>query len=245
MEAQRDPVSTFAYDNAPIVAQASAEQRATFIARTYLHLLGAIILFTVLEIVWFASPVAPAMINLMSAGRFAWLAVLGAFIGVSYLADKWARSSTSIGMQYAGLGLFTVAESILFLPLIAMAWIIGAKGEEGLLSKAVMITLTLFIALTVIVFVTRKDFSFMRGALMLAGFAAFGLIVASVLFGFTLGLFFSYAMIAFACGYILYDTSNVMLHYRTSQHVAAALALFASVMLLFWYVLRVMIDRRR
>ena len=72
-----------------------------------------------------------------------------------------------------------------------------------------------------------------------------GLIVASILFGFTLGMFFSYAMIAFACGYILYDTSNVMLHYRTSQHVAAALALFASVMLLFWYVLRVLIDRRR
>jgi FtsH-binding integral membrane protein len=52
-------------------------------------------------------------------------------------------------------------------------------------------------------------------------------------------------MIAFACGYILYDTSNVMLHYRTTQHVAAALALFASVMLLFWYVLRVLLERRR
>jgi FtsH-binding integral membrane protein len=138
-----------------------------------------------------------------------------------------------------------VAESLLFLPLIAMAWVVGAQGEEGLLGKAVMITAALFVALTVIVFVTRKDFSFMRGVLMLAGFAAMGLIVASIVFGFTLGMAFSYAMIAFCCGYILYDTSNVMLHYRTSQHVAAALALFASVMLLFWYVLRILIDRRR
>ena len=107
-----------------------------------------------------------------------------------------------------------------------------------------MITLMLFGSLTGVVFVTRKDFSFMRSVLMFAGIAAFGAIVASVLFGFTLGILFSYAMVAFACGYILYDTSNVMLHYRTSQHVAAALALFASVMLLFWYVLRIFLNRR-
>jgi FtsH-binding integral membrane protein len=66
-----------------------------------------------------------------------------------------------------------------------------------------------------------------------------------VLFGFTLGMAFSYCMIALACGYILYDTSNVLHHYRTEQYVAAALALFAAVMLLFWYVLRILLDRRR
>ncbi len=245
MNAQRESDRPFGYQHAPIVAQASADQRAGFIARTYLHLLGAILAFVALEVLWFSTPVAGALISLMSAGQFAWLVVLGAFIGVSYLANKWALSSTSLGMQYTGLGLFVVAESILFLPLIAMAWIVGAQGEENLLGKAAMITLALFMALTVIVFVTRKDFSFMRGVLMLAGFAAMGLLVASIVFGFTLGMAFSYAMIAFACGYILYDTSNVMLHYRTTQHVAAALALFASVMLLFWYVLRVLLDRRR
>jgi hypothetical protein len=95
------------------------------------------------------------------------------------------------------------------------------------------------------VFITRKDFSFMRSALLFAGFAATGLVLLSLLFGFTLGLGFSYAMIALACGYILYDTSNVMRHYRTNQHVGAALALFAAVMLLFWYVLRVLLSRRR
>jgi FtsH-binding integral membrane protein len=143
------------------------------------------------------------------------------------------------------LGLYTLAESILFLPLIAMALMLGAQGETGILPKAALITLTLFGSLTGIVFITRKDFSFLRGVLLFGGLAAFGLIVVSALFGFTLGMFFSYTMIAFACGYILYDTSNLMLRYRTNQHVAAALALFASVMLLFWYVLRILIDRRR
>ncbi len=36
-------------------------------------------------------------------------------------------------------------------------------------------------------------------------------------------------MVVFASGYILYDTSNVLHHYRTEQYVAASLALFASV----------------
>ena len=165
------------------------------------------------------------MIRFMVGGRLNWMIVLAGFIGVSYFADRWARSSTSLGQQYAGLGLYVVAQSVLFLPLIAFAWLLGTQGEPGLLSKAAMITLTMFGALTGIVFVTRKDFSFLRSVLIFAGFAAMGLIVASILFGFTLGMVFSYAMIAFCCGYILYDTSNVMLHYRTSQHVARFLRL--------------------
>ena len=79
---------------------------------------------------------------------------------------------------------------------------------------------------------------------MFGGFAALGLIVVAILFGFALGPIFTYAMIALACGYILYDTSNVMLHYRIGQHVAAALALFAAVALLFWYILQLFLSRR-
>jgi FtsH-binding integral membrane protein len=181
---------------APIVASASASERAAFITKTYLHLFGAILLFAVLEVFWFTTPVPGMMFSALSGGRFMWLLFMGGFVGVSMLADKWALSSVSKGKQYA-------------------------------------------------VFITRKDFSFMCSALMFAGFAAMGLVVASVLFGFTLGLMFSYAMVALACGYILYDTSNVMQRYRTNQHVASALALFAAVMLLFWYVLRIFLDRRR
>jgi FtsH-binding integral membrane protein len=231
--------------DAPVVAQASADERAAFIVKTYMHLFGAILAFAALEVFWFSTPVAGAMLSFMSQGRFAWLLFIGAFVGVSYFANQWALSSTSKGMQYAGLGLYTVFESVLFVPLIAMALMVGAEGNTSILPRAVLITVTMFGCLTGIVFVTRKDFSFMRGALMLAGLSAFGLGVLSMIFGFTLGLFFSYAMVALACGYILYDTSNVMLHYRTNQHVAAALALFAAVMLLFWYVLRILIDRRR
>jgi FtsH-binding integral membrane protein len=232
------------YDSAPVVAHATPDQRAAFITRTYVHLVGAILLFVALETLWFITPVASAAIQFLQISKYMWLVVMAAFVGVSYLADRWAQNSTSRGMQYAGLGLYTVLQSLLFLPLIAVALMVGAQGETNILSKAAMITVTMFVSLTGIVFVTRKDFSFLRSILLFGGLAAMGFIVAAIIFGFSLGMVFSYLMVTLACGYILFETSNVMLHYRTSQHVAAALALFAAVTLLFWYVLRILIDRR-
>jgi FtsH-binding integral membrane protein len=46
-------------------------------------------------------------------------------------------------------------------------------------------------------------------------------------------------LVALASGYILYYTSQVMLHFRTDQHVAAALELFASVAYLFYNILHI------
>jgi FtsH-binding integral membrane protein len=51
-------------------------------------------------------------------------------------------------------------------------------------------------------------------------------------------------MVALAGGAILFDTSNVLHRYPTDRHVAAALALFASVALMFWYVLRIFMATR-
>lgn len=232
---------------AQLAAHATPAERARFITNTYLHLFGAVALFAVLEVVWFNSPVAEWMFStIANGGRFIWLAFMAAFVGVSYMANSWALSDTSRGRQYLGLGLYALFESLLFVPMIAYAIMVGQASEGGtpVLTKAILITLTLFGGLTGVVFITRKDFSFMRSVLMFGGMAAMGLIVLSILFNFTLGLAFSYAMVALACGYILFDTSNVLQNYRTNQHVAAALALFASVMLLFWYVLRIFLQRR-
>jgi hypothetical protein len=107
-----------------------------------------------------------------------------------------------------------------------------------------LITGVLFLGLTVVAFTTRTDFSFLRGVLVIGGFVALGLIVASILFGFTLGLIFSVAMVGFASAAILYYTSNVLRYYRTDQYVAASVTLFASVALLFFYVLQILISLR-
>jgi FtsH-binding integral membrane protein len=104
--------------------------------------------------------------------------------------------------------------------------------------SAAIITGLLFAGLTYTAFSTGKDFSFLGGFLRIGGFIALGVIIASIIFGFQLGILFSGAMILFAAGAILYDTSNIIHHYHPEQYVAAALSLFASVALLFWYVIQ-------
>jgi FtsH-binding integral membrane protein len=218
-----------------IAAQADVDERVDFIRKTYAHLGGAVLAFVAITGVLLNTPAAEALTGLMTTGQWSWLVVLGAFIGVSYLANYWAQSATSVGMQYAGLALYVVAEAVIFTPLMYFA---SRFAGPDVIPIAGIITLLLFFGLTLIVFLTRADFSFLRIGLGIAAFAALGIIVCSILFGFQLGVIFSAAMIVFACGWILYDTSNVLHHYRIGQHVAASLALFASVALLFWYVLR-------
>ncbi len=227
-------------------AQAAADARADFLTKTYLHLAGAIALFVGLEVVLLNLPIREQLVGLMMSSRISWLVVLGLFMVVSYVAEKWANSATSLGMQYAGLGLYVLAQAIIFVPLLFIAQEMELnKGGSGwqMIGSAGGTTLALFGALTAVVFITRKDFSFLRGILMFGGFAAMGLIVVAILFNFNLGPIFIYAMIALSCGYILYYTSNVLHHYRIGQHVAAALALFAAVALLFWYILQLFMSR--
>ncbi|MDY0168684.1 MAG: Bax inhibitor-1 family protein [Thermoguttaceae bacterium] len=221
-------------------AQAAADERSAFITKTYLHLAGAIGLFVVLEAILLSLPGIENLVQLMIGGQFSWLIVLALFIGVSYLAENWAQSAVSPAMQYMGLGLYVLAQSVIFVPLL---YIVRAF-DPGIIPAAGITTLALFGGLTAVVFITRKDFSFLRSILYFGGFAALGLIVVAILFQFALGPIFTYAMIALACGYILFHTSNVLHHYRIGQHVAASLALFASVALLFWYILQLFMSRR-
>ncbi len=229
-----------AYSGASVAAAAEGE-RSAFIRRTYAHLAGAIGVFAVLEAILLKMPFTPKLVATMVGSQFGWLIVLGLFMGVGYVADKWARSEISSGMQYMGLGLYVVAEAIIFLPLLYIA---TYHTGGNVIASAGLLTLTLFAGLTGTVFITRKDFSFMRSGLMMGGFVAMGLIVASLLFGFNLGTIFSVVMVGLAGGYILYYTSNIMRTYRTDQHVAASLALFAAVALMFWYILRIFMSRR-
>lgn len=226
-----------------VAADADATSRGAFIARTYAHLAGAILALVALEVFLFASGIAATIASVtLGGGRLGWLVVLGAFMAVGWIADRWARSDTSQATQYLGLGAYVLAEAVILVPLLYVAAF--TAGEPGVIGKAAVITLALFGGLTGIVFVTRKDFSFLRSLLMFGGFAAMALIVVALLMGLTLGTFFAWALLALAGGYVLYDTSNVLHHYRTDQHVAASLALFAAIALMFWYVLQILSSRR-
>lgn len=223
-------------------ADAAPVERAAFIRRTYTLLAIAIAAFIGVETFFFATPIAGLIASVIfSGGAIGWLLVLGLFMAISYLANRWAVSDTSRATQYFGLALFIVAEAIIFIPLITVA--VYYSGDASVLVKAGITTLGLFLGITMTVFITRTDFSFLGPILAIGGFAALGFIIASALFGFSLGSVFAFVMVAFAGTAILYETSNVLHRFNTQQHVAASLTLFASVALLFWYILSIFSSR--
>jgi hypothetical protein len=223
-------------------ADALPVERASFIRKTYLLLAAAILAFIVVEAFLFVSGAAYGIAAIIFAGRsIGWLAVLALFMGVSWLANRWAVSETSSLVQYLGLGLYIVAEAVIFVPLLYVA---AYYSDPSVILKAGIVTLGLFLGITATAFITRADFGFLGPILAIGGFAALGFIIASAIFGFTLGNVFAFVMVAFAGTAILYNTSSVMYRFNTKQHVAAALTLFASVALLFWYILRIFGSRR-
>jgi FtsH-binding integral membrane protein len=211
--------------------------RAQFLTRTYYHLFGAILGFTLIEVWLFSSGYAEVMAQSMLSVN--WLLVLGGFVLVSWIASRAAHSADTLAKQYAALAAFVVAEAIIFVPMLYLA----NYYAPGAIRSAAIVTMTGFTGLTFVAWSTRKDFSFLGGMLRWGGIVALLAIVGGVAFGFELGTWFSVAMVGMAGAAILYDTSNILHRFPEDRYVAAALELFASVALMFWYVLRMFMSR--
>ena len=222
-----------------IVSQASHADRTDFYKRTYLHVALSVLAFMVVES-FLLKYIPGEFIAMMFGGSYVWLFIIGLFWLGSFIANKFAFS-LSRSSQYFGLGLYILLEAIIFLP---MLYIATAYSGSEVIMQAGIITLSMFGGLTALVFMFGYDFSFMRTGLTIGGFIALGLIAAGAIFGFNLGLWFSVGMVVLASGSILYQTSQIKDNYTTDQYVGAALQIFASVMLLFWYILRILMSRR-
>lgn len=226
-------------------SQASADARADFIGKTYLHLGGAILAFAGISTVLYQAGIGERMLEMLAGfGSWGGIAFLAGFMAVSWVANSWAQSSKAQGMQYAGLGLYVVAESIFFAPLLFIAQVYG--GPE-VIPTAGVLTLVVFAGLSLVVYLTRYNFSFLGPGLAVAGFAILAMFIVAAIFGYplnSLGVWLPAGMVVFAGLYILYYTSNVLHEYQIGQHVAASLALFASVALLFWWMIRLVMATR-
>jgi hypothetical protein len=221
----------------PAAAGAEVAERERFVVRTYSHLLGAVVGFVLLELAYFSSGLAETIATALLS--VSWLLVLGAFILVGWIARGVAASAGSTASQYAALGGYVLAESIIFVPLLYLAEIYA----PGAIRSAATLTILGFVALTAVVFQGGRDFSFLGGSLRWIGVVALAAIAGAVLFGFELGTWFSVAMVGLAAAAILYETSRIARTYPTDRHVAASLELFASVALMFWYLIRLVSFR--
>jgi FtsH-binding integral membrane protein len=224
------------------VAALEADVRGAFLVRVYQHLLAAVVAFVLFEVLLFATGVAETIYDLVAGSSGAWLLVLGGFMLVNWLATSAAHDILNPSRQYAGLFGLAAAEALIFAPFLYYVFNVEGGGAVTVGSAAVVTALG-FAGLSVVGLVTRKDLSFLRPLLLWAGVMALVLILAAVLFGLELGVWFSLAMIGLAGASILYQTQTILRRYPEEAYVGAAVQLFASVMLLFWYVLRLFSRR--
>lgn len=230
-------------DNMNVLAPVSSlavSDRSEFIWKCYAHVVGAIIAVAVIETYLFQSGVAWAIAGPMMQSP---MLVLMAFIGLSWGASHLAHRLESKTSQYAAFAAFVVTWSLMFVPMLAIAMVKSAESGSNIVESAASVTIFGCVALIATAMITRRDFSFLRGILVWGFFVAMGLIGASFLFGWNLGTWFSVGMIGFAGAAVLYDTSNIMHHYPQDKYVAASMALFGSIAMMFWYILRLFMSR--
>jgi FtsH-binding integral membrane protein len=230
-------MATFSGNNVSVPGT-GIDSRSVFITRTYSHVVGGILGFVLVELALFESGLAADIARFMLG--FNWLLIMGAFMLTGWLATRTAQTSSSLGMQYFAYAMYVIAEALIFVPLLYIA---DARAP-GAIDSATLITVLGAGGLMFVAHRTRKDFTFLRAILMWGGVLALIAIIGAVVFGFQLGTWFSVAMIGFAGAAVLYDTSNIIHQYPEDRYVSAAMQLFASIALMFWYALRLVMGNR-
>lgn len=224
-----------------MVASLSEVERTAFYRKTYAHVAGGVLIFVLFEYLLLQSETIIDFMLSMTEG-FKWLLMLGGFMVATNYAEGMAMKTSDKNKQYLAFTIYIFFEALIFVPMIYIAAYYMESGPE-ILNQAAIVTLALFTGLSAVVLLTKKDFSFLKTGLTIGFFIAIGLIIAGTIFGFNLGLWFSVAMCLLAGGCILYQTSNLVNKYGVEDYIPASLGLFASLMLLFWYILSIFMSR--
>src|SRR5439155_15681323 len=148
--------TTESFKSSVAVNELDEQARGRFVSRTYGHLFGAVSTFILIEMFLFQTGLAETIARALLG--VSWLLVLGGFVLVSWIARGIAHAAASKMAQYAALAGYVVAEAIIFVPLLYIA----NKFAPGAITSAAAVTFVAFAALTAVVFLTAKDFSFLR-----------------------------------------------------------------------------------
>lgn len=135
------------------------------------------------------------------------------------------------GINLAALVAFGGITGMAVAPLVG---IVAAKSPM-LVTQAFLTTAIAFVSLTAYTFISRRDFSFLKGfvwtglvAMIVLGLSNYFIFESPVV---TLSL--SGIGVLLFSAFILYDTSNILRDYPNDEYIAAALTLYLDVFMLF------------
>ena len=237
-----------------VVAQASPLDQASFYRRTYGLVAVSFVAFAMLLAISFvgydqhrgiAYGLMSGLLGMFNAmGSLANFVIVIGFWIATTVAQSMAFNRASRSTQYLGLSFYVLLEALIFIPLIAYV-IARTNGQASqVLLPAGMVTGSLIVGLTAVVFMTTVDFSFLRIAIIIGMFCMIGIVLVAAIAGLSLGAWFSMAMILLMASVILYQTHEIKHTLETDQHVAAAFVLFSSFVTLLFYVIRLFVGRR-
>jgi FtsH-binding integral membrane protein len=135
-------------------------------------------------------------------------------------------------------------QALIFIPLITIVSLQTGGNAKEILIPACGVTGALVFGLSVAVFFTGVDFSFLRVAIIIGSIAALGAIIVFSIMGINPGTWFSLAMILLMATVILYQTWVIKDQCSTQDHVLAAFILFSAFVTLLWYVIQFFMGRR-
>ena len=230
---------TWADDRRGFAIDAALDERLGFIRRTYGWLVGELAAVAALTTFIMGNETLRGFGELLMRNIILYIAV---WFGASLASRAILARGRSLGFQLAGAGIWVFFLSLLVAPFVA--YIGEVFGGYGLVWQALVLTGCVFTGLTAYVLFTKKDFSWMRGALWGFSFVLIGLALISFLFGSFIGPWYSIAWVVLLGGWILYDTSQVLHRFPIGQHVAASVNLLVDFVLMFLHILSLLASSR-
>jgi modulator of FtsH protease len=215
-------------------ARAGVAERMGFVRKVY-ALFFAATLFAIGGVgLGLAFP--PIMLAIIAHPWLTFFALMGGVMGAQAVR-------LMPGVNLLALFAFTTLTGVVISPAIA----IYTRLNPASILQAGVLTVGIFGGLTAYVFLSKKDFSFMRGmvttgliVVILAGVLNL-FIVGSSAFAFGI----SCAALLLFSGFVLYDTSNIIRRYPTNEYVAGALSLYLDAFNIFLALLRILNAGRR
>lgn len=179
-----------------------------------------------------ATSAGAAMLAMATGARpVHWIIMLAVFIGMPFLINAVRNTIWSLPLTF----LFTGIMGYILGPIVGMY--LQLPDGPQIVATAFGLTAAMFVGLSAYALVTRKDFSFMGGFLMVGLIVVLVAIVANIFLQIpALSLTISAAAVILMSGMILFDTSR-MVHGGEDNYVMMTVSLFANIYVLFTHML--------
>ncbi|KAH8423547.1 hypothetical protein N8T08_010608 [Aspergillus melleus] len=215
-----------------MVAEGTLPIRMQFIRKVYAILTAQLLLTTIMSSISFFSDSYRTWIQSHS-----WLMFLSVFGAIGFmLVTFWKRKSYPANLLF--LTGFTVFEAY-------SVSVVTSFYDARIVVQALILTLGIFVALTLFACQTKYDFTswipYLFGGLLFL--FMFGL-VAMLMPSKTSELIYSGLAALLFSAYILVDTQMVMRHYHVEEEIAASISLYLDILNLFLAILRILNNQQ-